>query len=148
MSSGDGGPAANAQLDEPHDVTYDAAGNLLIAEIARVRRIDAETGTIETALTHPAFKVVAGPSGTFFLLSGSPSGGKATQVNASGAVVREIGTGKLGRHADRAPIGRVGFLPSDVEPVGSALLISQTEPVPAIRRLAPGSSTLTTLLRG
>ena len=58
-----------------------------------------------------------------------------------------IGTGRLSRHVDRAPIGRVGFLPSDVEPVGSALLISQTEPIPAVRRLAPGSQTLTTLVR-
>ena len=32
-SSGDGGPAAAAQLSGPHDVTYDAAGNLLIAEL-------------------------------------------------------------------------------------------------------------------
>jgi hypothetical protein len=44
-------------------------------------------------------------------------------------------------------IGRVGFLPSDVEPVAGALLITQTEPVPAVRRLAAGSRTLTTLLR-
>ena len=70
-----------------------------------------------------------------------------TQVDANGAVLRVIGTGKLSRHVDRAPIGRVGFLPSDVEPVGSSLLITQTEPVPAVRRLASGSGTLTTVIR-
>ena len=69
-------------------------------------------------------------------------------MDARGAVLKVIGTGKLSRHADRAPAGRVGFLPSDVEPVGGALLISQTQPVPALRRLAAGSSTLTTLIRG
>ena len=146
-SSGDGGAAAAAQLNGPHDVTYDSEGNLLIAELAGVRRIDAGTGTIETAFALPAFKVVAGPRGTLFLISGNPSGGKVTQIDANGTVMRVIGTGKLSRHLDRAPIGRIGFLPSDVEPVGSTLLISQTEPIPAIRRLASGSATLTTLIR-
>jgi sugar lactone lactonase YvrE len=100
-SSGDGGPASAAQLDSPHDVTYDGSGNLLIAELTQVRRIDAATGTIATAFALPAFKVVLGPRGTFFLIEGDPSGGK----------------------------------------------ITQTEPLPALRRLAPGSTTLSTLLR-
>ena len=43
--------------------------------------------------------------------------------------------------------GKVGFLPSDVDPVSGAVLISQTEPIPAIRRLASGSTTLTTFVR-
>jgi sugar lactone lactonase YvrE len=146
-SSGDGGPATEAQVSRPHDVTYDAEGNLLIAELARVRRIDAATGTIETAFRLPAFEVVAGPRGTFFLLEGTPTGGTVRQVDAQGAVLRVIGTGKLSPHVDRTPIGRVGFLPSDVELLGEALLISQVEPIPAVRRLAAGSTTLTTLIR-
>jgi sugar lactone lactonase YvrE len=146
-SSGDGGPAAAAQVNGPHDVTYDARGDLLIAELAGIRRIDAATGMIETAFTLPAFKVVPGPRGTFFLLNGNPSGGTVTQVDASGTVLRVIGTGKLSRHVDRVRIDRVGFLPSDVEPVGSALLMTQTEPIPAVRRLGSGSGTLTTVIR-
>ena len=63
------------------------------------------------------------------------------------AVARVIGTGRLSRHVPRAPISRVGFLPTDVEPVAGALLISETEPVAAIRRLAAGSTTLTTFVR-
>ena len=56
---------------------------------------------------------------------------------ANGAVLRVIGTGeRVAADVDRVPIDRVGFLPSDVERVGSALLISQTEPIPAVRRLA------------
>ena len=90
-------PATAAQLNGPHDVTYDAAGNLLICGY-RVRR-------------------------------------------------RVIGTGRLGRHADRVAATRLGFLPSDVESVGRALLISQTQPVAAIRRIGPGSGLVTTLLR-
>jgi DNA-binding beta-propeller fold protein YncE len=146
-SSGDGGPAAAAQLNGPHDVTYEPNGDLLITEAAGVRRIDAQTGRMSTAFSRPAFKVAVGPNGTYFLISGDPSGGRITQVNASGAVLRVIGTGRLSRHVPRAPIGRVGFLPSDVEPVGGALLIAETRPVAAVRRLAPGSSTLTTFLR-
>jgi sugar lactone lactonase YvrE len=146
-STGDGGPASSAQLDRPHDVTFDGRGNLLVAELARVRRIDATTGTIETAYRLPAFKVVLGPRGTLFLLNATPRGGTVTEIHPDGRVLRVIGTGRLSRHVDRVPVGRVGFLPSDVETVGGALLISQTKPVAAIRRLAPGSATLTTLVR-
>ena len=146
-SSGNGGPASAAQLNGPHDVTYDTRGNLLVAEIGGIRRIDAATGTIDAAFTRPGFKIVPGAGGSFYLLDGNPSGGTVTQVDASGAVLRVIGTGKLGPHRDRVAIGSVGFLPSDVEPVGGTLFISQTQPVPAIRRLAPGSKTLTTLVR-
>ena len=60
---------------------------------------------------------------------------------ANGAVLRVIGTGNVSRHVDRVPIGRVGFLPSDVEPAGGGLLISQTEPIPV------GQRTLATLIR-
>ncbi len=101
----------------------------------------------ETAFTRPAFKVVLGPRGTLYLINGNPSGGAVTHLDANGAVLRVIGTGNVSPHVDRAPIGRVGFLPSDVEPVGSALLISQTEPIPAVRRLGFGNGTLTTLIR-
>ena len=146
-SGGDGGPAAQAQVNRPHDVAYDTQGNLLVAEAAGVRRIDAATGVIETAVRLPAFKVVLGPGGTLYLLDGGPRGGTVTQVDASGSVLRVIGTGRLSRHVDRVQIGKVGFLPSDVEPVSGAVLISQTEPIPAIRRLASGGTTLTTFVR-
>ena len=146
-TSGDGGPATEARLNGPHDVTYDAAGNLLIGVYDGVRRIDAGTGRIETAFAREATKVVLGARGSAYLLAGSPSGGTVTQVDAGGAVLRVIGTGKLNRHTDRAAIGRVGFLPSDVEPLGETLLIAQTQPIAAIRRLGPGSRSLTTLVR-
>ncbi|MBS1788013.1 MAG: hypothetical protein JST85_09840 [Acidobacteria bacterium] len=47
--SGDGGLATNAQLHAPHDLLFDAAGNLLIAdtENQRIRRID-RSGVITT----------------------------------------------------------------------------------------------------
>lgn len=49
-SSGDGGPATEAQLKQPHSVCFDGAGLLYICDIGnhRIRRVDLESGTIET----------------------------------------------------------------------------------------------------
>ena len=48
--SGDGGPAAAAQLNEPYEARFDGAGNMYFVEMrnAVVRRVDAATGIIET----------------------------------------------------------------------------------------------------
>ncbi|HEY2443872.1 MAG TPA: hypothetical protein VGI31_12095 [Streptosporangiaceae bacterium] len=45
--SGDGGPAAGAELNQPHGVTVSAAGNLLIADSdnCRIRMVAGRTGT-------------------------------------------------------------------------------------------------------
>lgn len=48
--SGDGGPARDALLCQPHDVVVDVGGNLLIADTNnnRIRRVDLSTGVITT----------------------------------------------------------------------------------------------------
>jgi DNA-binding beta-propeller fold protein YncE len=48
--SGDGGPATDAQLNEPYEVRFDADGNLYFVEMQNhlVRRVDARTRTIST----------------------------------------------------------------------------------------------------
>ena len=48
--AGDGGPAARAQLRQPHSIAVDPAGRLLICDIGnhRIRRVDLSSGTIET----------------------------------------------------------------------------------------------------
>ncbi|HWR34135.1 MAG TPA: NHL repeat-containing protein, partial [Chitinophagaceae bacterium] len=48
--SGDGGPATSAQLNSPNEVSFDASGNLFIADWYnnRVRKIDISTGIITT----------------------------------------------------------------------------------------------------
>src|SRR5436190_12818388 len=47
---GDGGPAVAAALNMPHEIQFDRAGNLYIAERDNhvIRRVDAKTGTIST----------------------------------------------------------------------------------------------------
>jgi sugar lactone lactonase YvrE len=48
--SGDGGPATKAQLNEPYEVRFDRAGNMLFVEMQNhlVRRVDRATGIIST----------------------------------------------------------------------------------------------------
>ena len=48
--SGDGGPATMAQLNEPYEVRFDRAGNMLFVEMQNqlVRKVDAKTGVIST----------------------------------------------------------------------------------------------------
>jgi len=48
--SGDGGPAAKAQLNQPHSIQFDPDGGLLICDIVnhRIRRVDLKTGLIST----------------------------------------------------------------------------------------------------
>jgi streptogramin lyase len=48
--SGDGGPAAQAQMNQPHSIGFDPSGNLFICDILnhRIRKVDMRTGTIST----------------------------------------------------------------------------------------------------
>lgn len=72
--TGDGGPAAEADLNRPHDVNIDALGNIFVADTNnhRVRRI-ATDGTIST---------VAGSGEASF----SGDGGQATEAALNGPV--------------------------------------------------------------
>jgi sugar lactone lactonase YvrE len=48
--SGDGGPADKAQLNEPHSIGFDKAGDLYICDVKnhRIRKVDMKTHTIST----------------------------------------------------------------------------------------------------
>jgi DNA-binding beta-propeller fold protein YncE len=64
--SGDGGGAAAASLNMPHEIQFDAAGNLYIAERDNhvVRKVDAKTGVISTfaGTGAPGFSGDGGPA--------------------------------------------------------------------------------------
>jgi DNA-binding beta-propeller fold protein YncE len=95
--AGDGGPAVEAEMNEPYEVRFDAAGNIVIVEMMNhlVRRVDAKTGVITT---------IAGTGQAGF----SGDGGPATEaqfrqphsiaVDAKGAIyVADIGNHRIRR---------------------------------------------------
>lgn len=70
--AGDGGPAQSAQFKQPHAITFDQAGNLLICDIgnSRIRIIDRKSGQIST-WNNQTFKgpraLAIAPNGTWYL---------------------------------------------------------------------------------
>jgi streptogramin lyase len=64
--SGDGGPAVDAELNEPYEVRFDRDGNLYIVEMKNhiVRRVDGKTNTISTIAGQgrPGFGGDGGPA--------------------------------------------------------------------------------------
>jgi sugar lactone lactonase YvrE len=102
--SGDGGPARDASLSQPHDAFVDRAGHLWIADSGnhRVRRVDAATGVITTfagngtagsagddgpaldaELNDPRFVTVDG-AGNLFI--SETAGGRIRRVDAQGVI--------------------------------------------------------------
>ena len=61
--SGDGGPAASAQLNTPTGVALDAAGNMYIADTGngRIRKVSAADGTIATIAHTSSAGIGSGP---------------------------------------------------------------------------------------
>jgi sugar lactone lactonase YvrE len=81
--SGDGGPAIKAQMRQPHSIVFDRAGRLLICDIGnhRVRRVNLETGKIETYLG--TGERGATPDGAS--VAGTPfNGPRALDIDSSG----------------------------------------------------------------
>jgi hypothetical protein len=119
-SSGDGGPATQAQLDLPIDVAVDPAGNLYILELAahpplinagRIRKVD-PSGRISTVVGPPTEGGVAAPGEASKLELKAPLGmtldrdgtlyvadtrhHQVVRVDPSGEVSVVAGTGKAG----------------------------------------------------
>ncbi len=88
---GDGGPATSGQLDEPADVTADAAGNLVIADLGnnRVRVVAVSNGTFYgQAMTAGGIYTVAGDGTAGFGGDGGPATSSALDAPQSVAVDR------------------------------------------------------------
>ncbi len=95
LFAGDGGPATLASLNLPTGVTFDANGNLYIADLGnnRIRRVEAATGTITT---------IAGTASTIFdgdgvaATSAGLSGPASLAFNSSGNLIfSEVGDGRV-----------------------------------------------------
>jgi DNA-binding beta-propeller fold protein YncE len=131
--SGDGGPATEARIDNPFDVVFDRAGNLVFSDTYNhaIRRVNARSGIIET---------VAGTGEAGYSGDGGPgkdatfnqpyglavdSGGSIHVADRHNACVRRIdgisgivttytGTGAKGYSGDGGPANRAAM----VEPNG------------------------------
>jgi DNA-binding beta-propeller fold protein YncE len=120
--SGDGGPANQAQLAQPHSIALDTSDNVYICDIVnhRVRRIDAKTRMISTfAGTGQADPTLAeaplagtptrgprsidiGPDGTMYLIL--REGNKVFSIDPAHTRLKHLaGTGELGYSGDGGP---------------------------------------------
>ncbi|MBL9208826.1 MAG: hypothetical protein JNL92_00060, partial [Opitutaceae bacterium] len=121
--TGDGGPALQATFNKPHEIRFDAAGNIFIADMVNqaIRRIDAKTGIITTfagnrtkgysgdggpasaaALNNP-HSIQFGPEGDLYICD--IGNHVIRRVNLrTGIITTFAGTGKPGVTPDGAPI--------------------------------------------
>ena len=121
--TGDGGPALTATFNLPHELRFDAQGNIFIADMQNhaVRRIDAKTHVITTfaGTGQPGYGGDGGPAAKAQLkqphsIQFDPHGdlyicdignNVIRKVNMkTGAIETFAGTGKGGETADGAPI--------------------------------------------
>lgn len=71
VTSGDGGPATSASLNQPQAITFDNNGNLLIAQSYGIRKVDAVSGIITTyANTCSANSITVDAAGDLILPCG------------------------------------------------------------------------------
>lgn len=96
--NGDGQPALETQLIDPIEVTLDAAGDLYISELQRVRAVTAATGIINTVAGTGTFgfggdggaasmAVLSGPTGLAF------NNGSLFVADTGNARVRQVASG-------------------------------------------------------
>ena len=161
---GDGGPAALAQLRQPHSIALDGRGGLLICDVGnhRVRRVDLAASTIETYAG--TGERAATPDGS--PLKGTPLNGPRTMAFYEGELylaLREgnaiyriapktstihhiAGTGEQGYSGDGGPARGARFAgPKGLACAGGAAYVADTENH-VIRRIDLRSGTVTTVL--
>ena len=131
---GDGGPAVDAQIDQPHGLAIAADGALLVSDTGneRIRRIDLGSGVI-TAFAQVGVPggIDVGPGGTISVVDGRDR--RIARLSASGTR-----TGFL---------GPVFGLPYDVEATGDGgAYLLEAGPVGRVRRVA-ANGTVTTVSR-
>jgi sugar lactone lactonase YvrE len=104
--SGDGGPATSAQLAHPYGVALDRAGNLLIADSARIRQVT-PAGIISTVASSESIfgnsgfewtDVAVDAAGNLFIAD--PFGNRITKFTSTGTLSAFWGTGNQGFSGD------------------------------------------------
>ena len=155
---GDGGPAAEAYLSNPHDVSVDARGRVVIADTRHgyVRRVEEETihtiagtgfqwdkgdgGPATSACMLSVSAVAHGPGGDIFLADGTI--GRVRRIDARTGIITTIaGMGEPGYSGDGGPaaaarIGAVNAIRFD----GRGLMYLADSSNHAVRMVDPGGT--------
>jgi DNA-binding beta-propeller fold protein YncE len=164
--AGDGGPAARAQLRQPHSIAVDARrGRLLICDIGnhRIRQVDLSTGVIDTAggtgerqatregallkdaaLNGPRTIVIDADGNLFLALR---EGNAIYRIDSQTTAVHHLaGTGEQGYAGDGGP-ARAAMLagPKGLAHARGALYVADTENH-VIRRIDLATGVITTVL--
>lgn len=164
--SGDGGPAIEAQLRQPHSIVFDRDGTLLICDIGnhRIRRLHLDSGIIETYAgtgeakpTPPDARAQGAPLRGPRTLALAPNGdlylalreGNAIyRIDAATHTLRHVaGTGEQGFSGDGGPAvaAKLGGPKGLAFVPGGALYVADTENH-AIRRIDLATGIITTVL--
>jgi sugar lactone lactonase YvrE len=164
--SGDGGPAAKAQLRQPHSLVVDTDGTLLVCDIGnqRVRRVHLDTGTIETyagtgeARATPDGAAVSGtPLNGPRTLALAPNGDLYLALREGNSIVRidrgaqtfhrVAGTGQAGYGGDGGPARDATLAGPKGLAIGSdhSLYVADTENH-VVRRIDLGTGIIRTVL--
>jgi len=160
--AGDGGPAASASLNMPHEIAFDGRGHMYIAERDNhvVRKVDAITGTISTlvgtgvagfsgdggqaarAQLRQPHSIAIGPDGR--LLICDVGNHRIRAVNLSSGVIETIGgTGERLPTPDGAPLeGTPLNGPRTMAVDGDGTIYLALREGNALFRIAPKTGTL------
>jgi len=104
--SGDGGPAAPAQISSPRGLAIDSADNLYIADNAAVRKVS-PAGVISTAAAFGGSGVAVDGRGNLYVVDYT----RVRRVSPNGTVTTVAGgTGIIGVTGDGGPATSAGFI--------------------------------------